>query len=106
MARQASVETQFGANCFDRMKLGEWANTSQIPQARTNLKISFLSSRHEVNLSSFKFRPCLDLEDKDRRISPERLVFDQDIAELYNWRSNSKRTIWGKRTLMSLLYGA
>ena len=52
MARQASVETQFGANCIDRMKLGEWANTSQIPQARTNLKISFLSSRHEVNLSS------------------------------------------------------
>ena len=64
----SSIETQFGADCTNRMKLGKWANTNQIPQAPTNLKISFFSSRHEA-----KFRPCLDLENKDRGISPEHL---------------------------------
>ena len=70
----SNIETQFGADCADRMKLGKWANINQIPQAPTNLKISFFSSRHQA-----KFRSCLDLEDKDRHISREHLVFDQEV---------------------------
>jgi hypothetical protein len=70
----SSIETQFGTDCADCMKLGKWANTNQIPQMPTNLKISFFSSRHKA-----KLRPCLDFKNKDWCISPEYLVFDQKI---------------------------
>jgi hypothetical protein len=79
----SSIETQFGANCADCIKLGKWANTNQIPQMPMNLKISFFSSRHKA-----KLRPCLDFKNKDQYISPEHLVFDsQEIDRflgLYN----------------------
>ena len=51
------IETQFGAHCADRMNIRKWANSIQIPQASTNLKISFFSGRHEA-----KFRPCFDIK--------------------------------------------